>query len=67
MSLVGVYREVAMYEPIGWTFTSSCEKTDGDLAEETDKIKLAKFLKKCAEEGCLVKAHGWYDIRYLSR
>ena len=61
------YREVAMYEPIGWTFTSSCKKVDGDLSEEPDKIKLAKLLKKCTDEGCLVKAHGWYDISYLSR
>lgn len=61
------YREVAMYEPLGWTFTSSCEKVDGNLPEEADKIKLEAFLKKCTEEGCLVKTHGWYDISYLSR
>lgn len=60
------YREVEMYEPIGWTFTSSCEKladnADNDLPE-TDKLKLANFIKKCTD----VKTHGWYYISYLSR
>ena len=61
------YREVEMYEPIGWSFTSSCEKlADNDLPE-TDKLKLANFMKKCTDEGCLIKTHGWYDISYLSR
>ena len=60
------YKEVEMYEPIGWTFTASCEKVadnaDTDLPE-IDKLKLEKFLKKCSD----VKTHGWYVISYLSK
>jgi hypothetical protein len=61
------YREIALYEPIGWTFSSSCNKLDVYFLEETDKTKLDTFLTKCREEGYLVKTHGWYEISYLSR